>query len=452
MVFWAAAIFCASAALRGIWLCRSSLWFDEVCSLMIARARMSELVPLAILVDANSFLFNVMLYAWIRVVGEGLLALRILPFVTGLAALGVYLQLCREELGPDAFFPMLLGGLSYLWFYHGIELRPYSLFLFFSVASTLLFRRMERDGETRRAAALYALSVIGGLYTYLYFLFIVLGHALWLLFRRRSVRLLSIQALSVALFLPWLQMCLHRRTLYFFDRVPLRWDTFLESLGTVMVGSGLLKIVAPLWITAAGAVAAAFICAAAWRAFRRGRSAAQFYAVLIFSTLASAVGAGWLLDHPHLQGRYLLGISPFVFLLIGLDLRELPIRSLAHGLFAAVMLAGTVVQLALRSYADPRFAQTAESIRRAVPPDTWVVHTTPYWYLPLSRYYSRDRDHFLLVEESHPDDFLCDPLLHNRIVHSLQDPLLRGRALLIVDPSHKLSDRTFVLRPAGSPS
>jgi len=167
---WGAAVLIAlSAVLRLSWITRTSLWFDEVYSLVIARSPLREFIPMDILIDANSFLFNFMLFGWLRLFGEHLIVLRFLLFILGLLALVLYALFCRDELGNNAFVPIVIGSASYFWIYHGTELRPYSLFLLISIVSYSLLLKICRGNYSPRLLLLYGAVLLCGLHTHLYF-------------------------------------------------------------------------------------------------------------------------------------------------------------------------------------------------------------------------------------------------------------------------------------------
>ena len=438
------ALIALSAALRLGWITSTSLWFDEVFSLVIARAGLKETLPLALVVDANSLLFSLILHFWIRIAGESLLALRLLPFIFGLAALIIYGRWCWIERKEKALLPVSMGCFSYFWIYHGTELRAYSLFLLLGILSHLCFLKILRsEALLSKGWSLFAVNLMG-LYTHLYFLFIVVGQCLWLWKKKKPLLAFNVGALLF--FLPWLFFCLQRRAQYGSEIYPLSLQNFLTTLGTLWVGKNLLEMVGPLWISGAGALFFIFCLWGGWTAFKNSDELGTYAAGLSLFTVLAAIFSGILVGQSHLTGRYLMGVSPLLFFLPGIGLSAMPKRTQIFGKFliGLVLICGAGSQIALKSAVDPDFAGKTARIAQIAPPDALIVHTAPYWYVSLNYYYCPGYAHALFTPEDKQIFFMTDPKIpKNILIKSWDDVQLQGKRILLVDPMHRFAPKTY---------
>ncbi len=134
----------------------ASLWFDELAlALNIEERGFSELAtqPLDRLqVAPVGFLFA--LEAMTRLLGVDELALRLIPFLSGLASVLLFALVARRFVaGPGLLFGLVLFAVSPSLVYTAGAAKPYAV----DVAVTLLLvwfglRHFERPGDTRRAA------------------------------------------------------------------------------------------------------------------------------------------------------------------------------------------------------------------------------------------------------------------------------------------------------------
>lgn len=159
----------AGAVLR--FLTRSHMWLDEALSVDIARLPVAE-IPAALRHDGHPPLFYVLLHFWMRVFGEGDLAVRSFSGLGALATLVLAIFAGRRLAGRDGAL-MLVGllALSPFAVRYATEARMYSLVITLVLAGYLFVARaLERPSVAR----LVPVSVVVGL--------LLLSHywALWL--------------------------------------------------------------------------------------------------------------------------------------------------------------------------------------------------------------------------------------------------------------------------------
>src|ERR1019366_604334 len=96
---------------------------------------------------------------------------------------------------------------------------------------------------------------------------------------------------------------------------------------------------------------------------------------------------------PATQARYLIFVSPFLYILLAWTLEQ-PLKGVgkyARIACAVVFASGTIGYFAGGLYVDPHLRDLAEAIRRTTGADDVVVYLDPYWYLPMRYYYLPER-------------------------------------------------------------
>lgn len=211
----ALAIFLGIAAMYigfRLWdLTGSSLWFDEIFALRIARLPWSELFLTLAADKTTPPLFYAVLKAWIAIGGESLSWLKLLPFAASVLTLVPFFFLCRElrlsGLGMNLALAMMAPN-SFLINYSQ-EVRMYSMLMLFTTCSLWMFVRYVNRPQSRwpDIALLFAANLLL-VFTH-YFGWLVVGveaaFLLWLS-PRRVVALIAPAVALLVIFLPWAYM------------------------------------------------------------------------------------------------------------------------------------------------------------------------------------------------------------------------------------------------------
>lgn len=198
---------CALAALLPV----LSLWLDEIYDLIVARMeRLADVLAYVPHVSGNVPLNYLVQFASVHLLGFSAFTGRLPSAISSVAACaGVFLLAQRMGLRQ----PLLAAGIFALFplqLRYALEARPYELALCFSLWATVAFLRVLDRPESVSRAAIYALGIAAGLFTFPYTLFVPLAHLVWaglvsLRTQRRQPLLAAALAAGIAglIFAPW---------------------------------------------------------------------------------------------------------------------------------------------------------------------------------------------------------------------------------------------------------
>ncbi|HTT62164.1 MAG TPA: hypothetical protein VMG35_10005 [Bryobacteraceae bacterium] len=179
---------------------------DEIFSLLCARYRLWHLLESVRADVVHPPLSYLLLWAWVRIGGESMPWLRLMPFFLSILSLPlvwiVFRQLKLEA--PARIIALALLAINNDQVFHARYVRMYALFFLLSLASVVLFNLLLERATARRVAALTVVNLLL-VYTQ-YFGWMVIGieglHLL-LMDRRRLKPFLLGTAVIAALFAPW---------------------------------------------------------------------------------------------------------------------------------------------------------------------------------------------------------------------------------------------------------
>ena len=196
-----AAYACALAALLPV----LSLWLDEIYDLIVARMdRFSDVLDYVPHVSGNVPLNYVIQFASVHLLGFSAFTGRLPSAISSvMACAGVFVL--AKKMGLR--WPLLAAAIFALFplqLRYALEARPYELALCLSIWSTVAFLRVVEKPESVLRAALYCLSIVAGLFTFPYMLFVPLAHLLSLRTQRRPLLTVAL-AVGIAgmIFAPW---------------------------------------------------------------------------------------------------------------------------------------------------------------------------------------------------------------------------------------------------------
>ncbi len=188
-------------------LTASCLWFDEVFSVHAARHEWSRLLGFVAADIIHPPLFYVLLKAWMSIVGESLLWLRLFPVLTSLAVIFPFLLLCRElRLEPTEIkLALLLMAVNGYLIKYAQEVRMYSLLLFFTVCSLWLFIRFLNATYARKPLLVLSALNLLLVYTHYYGWLVIAAQIAVLVFwdREKLPDFLIAAAVLLLCFSPW---------------------------------------------------------------------------------------------------------------------------------------------------------------------------------------------------------------------------------------------------------
>jgi len=189
-----ASLIVLAAVLRFSTLGLQSLWFDEAFTpVHVFSGSLGSTLSHVARTENTPPLWYVLEWAVIQVAGNGVIALRFLSALAGVAMVPVMWAIGKELAGRRAaLLAAALTATSPLFFWYSQEARAYGLYTFFLALAMWCFLLAERDPRPRTFAA-FAASSAFALLSHYFAVFLVAPMALWLL-RRRDQRRLAIPA------------------------------------------------------------------------------------------------------------------------------------------------------------------------------------------------------------------------------------------------------------------
>ncbi|MBK5377828.1 glycosyltransferase family 39 protein [Pseudomonas sp. TH43] len=211
---WLLPILLLAAAVRFYDLTAAAVWGDEGSSLLLAQYSLGEIWHHAAF-DVHPPLYFMLLHGWIELFGDGILAIRSLSALAGIAAVGLGIWLVdRLATRRAAMLAGLLLALLPTAVRYSQEVRMYSLLGLLLLAATLALVYWIRRPQRHRYLVFYALLMGAAFYTHYFAVLAALCHWIYLGVIRvqRGYRFRHIQRPAwwlanlaiVVLYLPWL--------------------------------------------------------------------------------------------------------------------------------------------------------------------------------------------------------------------------------------------------------
>ncbi|MBD1912599.1 MULTISPECIES: glycosyltransferase family 39 protein [unclassified Leptolyngbya] len=152
-------------------------------------------------------LYFVLTRWWVQLFGDSVSVIRSFGAIASIATLPLLALLCRE-LFPSrvtAYIAVCLMAVSPFQVIYAQEARPYSLWTLLTVAASWALLRALRL-QTLRSWMLYGLMLTLSLYTFVYTVWVILAHGLYVLWqeRRHLKSFIYSAGTAVLLFAPWL--------------------------------------------------------------------------------------------------------------------------------------------------------------------------------------------------------------------------------------------------------
>lgn len=208
-----------------------SLWRDEAFSVLMSEPPVSEIIRLTAH-DFNPPLYYIILHFWMKIFGNGEVAIRMLSFLFHLGLVYIVYQFAQKLKFPRLLtvYCLLFTFLNPMLIYFAFEARMYSLLALLATASMYFF--------FSKNWLLYILCSALGLWTQPFMAFVILSQVVYLVLTRRLTKDHILYLISISLlFSPWLP------TIFFqFSRSgpmwiwPINWTTVTTILGNLFTG------------------------------------------------------------------------------------------------------------------------------------------------------------------------------------------------------------------------
>ncbi|MEX1020350.1 MAG: hypothetical protein WDZ49_11875, partial [Litorilinea sp.] len=437
------------ALLRLLRLDWQPLWWDEGYSVYFATEPLARMAWLTAH-DIHPPLYFALAHGWVSSLDwYGPVAFRLLSVVVALPAIPLTARLARHLLPSRSSAPLLAAALvafNPMHLFYSQEVRMYGLALTLSLAATLaLFnyaQRIQSGRPARRAALIYALWAGLSLYTLYYSGFLLVAHALWLLYtdsraagRLRLAPFLPF-VLLLALYLPWLLYAGPKLITYVESKIvadedtPLSLPIYLWRHGLAYMGG---HLAAPeRWLELARHIGLlAPLGAGLYTLFNRSRPAApdhpQISAAAWFLLIPLSLGYLVNLVYPFFPvggERLLFLILPYALLLFiaGLLHMRQPIwRTLALLVLGISMLTGIGTFFTIERYVNEDYRPLIRTVLEKGREQDAVLAIFP-WQIGYWRAYTPRHNGDWLPPQPAPlnQDFLVwDAALARRIDRAL---------------------------------
>ncbi|TFH34163.1 MAG: hypothetical protein E4G99_10065 [Anaerolineales bacterium] len=195
-------------------LASRSLWYDEAFSILFAREGPSAMVygtltPVdGVAADVHPLLYYTLLWGWMKIFGQGILAVRSMSVVLSVALLMALIALARELFNQQtALVTGLLFALAPFQVHYGQEARMYILLALCLVLATLgLYRGITR--QSRRDIFVFGVFSALSMYSHNLAVFFLVPLVLMFIVQYASkatfIRIFQGSILSLILYSPWL--------------------------------------------------------------------------------------------------------------------------------------------------------------------------------------------------------------------------------------------------------
>jgi 4-amino-4-deoxy-L-arabinose transferase-like glycosyltransferase len=427
---------------------------DDAFSLVIAGRQLGDLLRLSAS-EPHPPVFYLLLWAWVRLAGDGEFAARFVSVWWGLLAIVLAYRLGARLLGGSAgVLASLLLAISPLFVGYSQQARMYTMVVALGLASMWFVQRMlaEGSGNTRLNRAGYLVTTLLAVATHFFAFFIVAAQNLLvvptIVSRRQWSSLmvwLALQGLWIAAYLPWVAVALPTLSSYGNELVsqPGLEQTLLRTLRAYVVGES-----APAglnWLLPGAAALLALGVYACWRR-RQWLPVAYLFLPPVLVFLAS-------LYRPMYYERYMLVALPGFALVSAAGAAWLCERR--RWLLAMALAVPVAAALAVLPghYAETRYASAAD-LRALVGyldalarPDAVVVTNLPPSD-PTYQYYYRGSWPLVYLPEAGDAAGLAGRLAGLAAMHGEAWYLPYGSERAVVEPwldSHgvKVSDQWY---------
>jgi uncharacterized membrane protein len=362
-----------------------SIWLDEAVSISYATSVVHNLWLTISSHDPNMGLYYVLLDGWIRAVGTGAAAVRLLSMLSATATVPLVVGLGKRLFGEiEGLLAGLLLVLNAFWLQYAQTARAYTLVVLLVVASCYFFVA-ELERPTRASAAGLVITSALAIYAHYFAVFVLLVEvATVIVVRRRAAttrRWLMIAAVVVAACVPEVVAAATA------GNTPISWIPTPSAAAPVnffstLSGGVLLAILLGGLACYAGFLAVRSAVGTDLR-WQTGFVVARLLAPIVLSFGLSFVT-------PIFYPRYLIVTLPGLVLIAAAGVVRLPSRILA------VAVGLLVVALSVHALAD-WYGQPAQADNRAVasyivghtqPGDGYITFPT-YAAIPLLYYVDR---------------------------------------------------------------
>ncbi|MBI2611775.1 glycosyltransferase family 39 protein [Candidatus Gottesmanbacteria bacterium] len=404
-----------------------SIWRDEGFSFFMAKENIMQII-LNSINDFNPPLYYILLHIWMSVFGEIDIALRMMSFIFHVLTTYYVFLLARKIFWEKfAFWVAAFTFFNPMLLYYAFEIRMYSLFALFTIASLYYFL-----AKRWRAYAIFGTL---GMYTHSFFSFIIFSYLVFLFLARQFQRKIILRTiLPLLFFLPWVPFLLFQ-----FKESQNTWiftvdlQLILSSLGNLFINYE--GTPGGLWLVTA--FLSLIIVILIFYAIRKSRKLGLLFTSLVFTPLFIVLSYS-VIKRPIYVNRYMIFVTVGEIMAISLALWSIKLRTTRYG----VMLLALGFVLYMNVFAPKKIhnkvdiRSTIAEIREMAKPNDLVYANSALVYFESAFYYPyRDKVYIYNPE--------------NAVI-----PKYIGTS--VIDPSRSVANfpespiRTFLVKEDGS--
>lgn len=375
-----------------------SFWRDEAFAILLSEPSLPGIVKLTAQ-DFNPPLYYFILHFWMKIFGEGEVAIRLLSFIFHLLLLLVVYKFAKllKLSKLNTYYLIITTFLNPMLIYYAFEARMYSLLALLAAASMYFF--------LTRNWSLYVLASALGLWTQPFMAFVLLSQGVFLLVTRTlNLKYLLSFAAILLLFFPWLP------TIFFqFSRSgpmwmwPIDWTTVKTVLGNVFTGYegtpwGLWNQMAILSLIILSL--SLFVLQKSLTGNKKLLSS-SYQMILVWLFLPVIVVLAISYFKPIYVNRYIIfvTVAEVLITVVGISLiKNKPLRLILSTLYLILLVGFNVWFPPLHKKLDLR--ATVWEINRLAGPQDLVLSQTPLTFFEAT-YYASDRSRVFLYNPNH---------------------------------------------------
>lgn len=413
-------VLAAGLFLRLYDLAGESLWFDEGCSIRVAKMSLIEIV-FELIQDVHPPLYFFILHYWVGLLGDSEFSARFLSVVFGFSSIIMLYRLgsllFNKHIG---LLSALLLSLSEFHIRYSQEVRGYSLMVFLSLLSMYFFVRL-REVREKKTVWGYVLSSSALVYTHNYGLFIIVAQniyalILYVLKAYMPIRTVAgwwrIQIILAMLYLPWLFILVHQ-VISIQDGYWIPRPTMETLLNTFTQYSGSVQL-SLIFITLIVIGIALYLFPGKKRQFLGGDAARCISHVLPFERMffltlwmVIPVLLPFIISHisaPIYVTRYTIAASLPFYIMTAWSVERLPLRHLKFGaIFLLIILSIGNLQGYFMKINKQQWREVASFIDTHAKKNDVVLVSPGYTLANIFNHYSKRSDLHKIPFEPKPD-------------------------------------------------
>lgn len=384
-------LFCA--LLSSLFFINQSLRLDEAQSLWQSGHSPVGIIKL-IAEDVHVPLFPQLLHAWRLAFGSDIETARAFSLTLYLLCIPtIYILGLRLYSQRVGLFAAALLTLSPFINWYGNEIRMYSLFLLLTIFNQYFYAFLMRQ-QTRYLWLGYTLTAIAGMYAHYFFVFNLIGQAIFFFLRRRAFgphafRSFVISAAVVAAaILPWVWYVLHlgravnQEPLLITPTTVDLFNAFAQFFFGFQTDT-INTVILALWPL--GVIVAFFTLKDTFAMEKE----TEYLIISIITSFTLAFGFSVLVS-PVFLSRYLIFTTPALFLLTAhISMRYAPAvarLALLGGMVAMLFVQVTSVQTPVKE----EYRAAVAYVNARVAPSDVVIVSAPFTIYPVEYYYTGD--------------------------------------------------------------